>query len=466
MAVPARIALVALALLAGAAPVPAAAAGSDVVTPPVPQVGGGRVDPRLVERIRELLRPPAQGTAPVQEELAAQLAALGSGATATLFAFLTGAALESVGEVPAEIGWAAAQTDAPGWTSREDKIILEALTALPTPAVLGELERNALGDAPMQVRLVAMRVLERLGSADGLALWFDVLAEIEPIHEMRPYVSTPFEKALERMLLQDGRTFRELEPRLRHRDATELAIVARALGRAHRDEGLELFEPMLGRSTELDVLVLEQAAEIARTSNSGRIDEALVWLRPLLDAPDDATRGQAVRTLSELEDTVSVPDIIVRLEDQNRRVRVAARSGLERISGLKLGDEPGPWKLWFANQLRWLETEGARLTDQLDSSDMAEVVRALGALSQRRLFRDELVGPLTRVLQRPENEAVSAACAALAQLGSRRAVEPLLEVLRDPEERVRGSACNALRKLTGRDLPPDYDAWVGRFLRG
>jgi HEAT repeat protein len=97
---------------------------------------------------------------------------------------------------------------------------------------------------------------------------------------------------------------------------------------------------------------------------------------------------------------------------------------------------------------------------------MAEVVRALGALSQRRLFRDELVGPLTRVLQRPENEAVSAACAALAQLGSRRAVEPLLEVLRDPEERVRGSACNALRKLTGRDLPPDYDAWVGRFLRG
>lgn len=467
MRVPIRSACVALAFLAGAAPVrsgPPSAVRDDLARPH--GSSGGRIDPTLVARIREMLRPPEDGTAPVQEELSAALTALGTGATATLLGFLTGEALESVGETAAEIGWAAGQPDAPGWTSREDKIILEALAALPTQAVLDELARHALGDKPMALRLVAMRVVERIGSADGLALWFEVLDEVEPVHEMRPFVSGPFEKALGRMLTRDARTLRELEPRLRHRDPTELAIVARALGGTGKDDALELFEPMLGRTSELDVLVLEQAALIAGASNSGRIDDALVWLRPLLDASDDATRGQAVRTLAELEDTVSVPDIIVRLEDQNRRVRAAALTGLERISGLKLGEEPGPWKLWFASQMRWLETEGARLTDQLDSRDLAEVVRALGALGQRRLFRDELVGPLTRVLQRPENEAVTAACAALAQLGSRRAVEPLIDVLRDPEERVRGSACNALRKLTGRDLPPDYEAWVGRVLRG
>jgi HEAT repeat protein len=226
-----------------------------------------------------------------------------------------------------------------------------------------------------------------------------------------------------------------------------------------------VLERLAGRTAETDAAVLNEVAKIAENLYSVSPERCYPWIRPMLHGDDQRTRSRAIGTLVDLGDARSIPDFIEMLEDPARRVQASARQALEQFSGRKLGQETLPWNKWYSAQREWLETEALALREQIDSQDPAEVVAAVGALSQRRVFREELVEVLSNGLWREESEIVAATCLALGQLGSKRAAPYLLDALRDSEELVRNSAWSALKLLTAEDLPLEYAAWAQR-LRG
>jgi len=419
-----------------------------------------RVHPYFLRKVREILAPPTEGTVPVQEEIVGELAGLGAEAVPTLLAFLTGEVMLFEADQPAELGWAGSD-----WSSREDIVILDTLALLPSKRVLDEVRRMVGDNADYGVRMVAMRVLARVTSAGAFDVWHHVVSGIEPVMLMRAGDGGPIEEALTSILARDRSAYRALVRSVPELEPPLWPTVARAVGNAGQEAGLEVLERLAGRTPETDAAVLAEVAVIAEGLYSVSPDRCYSWIRPMLHADDQRTRSRAIATLVDLGDADSIPNFVDMLDDPARRVQRGARQALEQLSGRKLGQEPDAWDQWYTLQLRWLETEAVVLREKIDSHDPAEVVAAVGALSQRRVFREELVEMLANALGRKEAEIVAATCIALGQLGSKRAAPYLLDALRDPEDLVRDSAWRALKLLTDEDLPREYEVWARR-LRG
>jgi HEAT repeat protein len=147
-------------------------------------------------------------------------------------------------------------------------------------------------------------------------------------------------------------------------------------------------------------------------------------LREQLYDPDPDKRVEAIQTLGEAKDTVSVPRIAELLEDSVPVVRKAAA-----ISLGKMADQRAARPLAdFYNR------------EQVEDLQMA-ALQSLVHLSTYSI--DPLIGLLGSI--RPVVRA--GAARALGKLGAKRAVDPLIALLRDRNTDVRIDAIYALRHI-------------------
>lgn len=329
-------------------------------------------------------------------------------------------------------------------------------------AVVAALEGHVAGERDTGRLLAAVRVLEGLGSAEGLGLLFAAAARCGDLALRSPRVRRPVRAALAAILTRDPEACRALEPQLGGLEGELAILLVDALGTSDAPQALGLFPPLLRSEPELDLLLLEAIADLGSRYPWGLRDtayEPAALVRPFLVEDDWRQRRAAAVALARLHDRESFPDLIHLLEDGHPAVRRAALWALQAMAG-----NPGllyaeDWLDWYGRQEEWWGGEALELEARLEAGEPGPVLDAMRTLATRPLYRHEVAETLALAARDMPPELAVVACASLRTLQSRRAVPDLVALLFEGEEPVRQAAWQTLRALTGEELPLDPQRW-------
>jgi HEAT repeat protein len=395
----------------------------------------------------------------VHEEVVAELVALGRDAAPTLFAYLTGT-IEGpepdYSEPPPDEVADPALLDRE--LPREDRLLLDALAALPPESVVPQVTSASLRSS-VDVKLVGVRVLGIVGGTSAVDAWLDLLLSLPPEQLGRVYVQTPSETALVEILRRDLGALPLLTARVKEVDARLLPGIVRSVGGARIARGVDVLLALLGRDGDLDRVLLAQIARLAEDTLGTLSEDQLTWIRPFATDDDWLVRREALGALGRLHDFRSHELFFTLLADEQRLVAQTAGWSLRRITGQDFGADVDAWRAWFEQELGWFDDEGARWTRVLEDSDPGRVMEAVGHLTHHPLFRHEVCASLVPLLQHKSPVVVTGVIDVLGNLGSRAAVPALVALLAGHDESVRTSAWDALVKLTGEKLPKEAGAW-------
>lgn len=417
-----------------------------------------RTDSPRVRAALEILDPPRLRGLTV-EEAAIEIGNLGESSIQGLFAILAGSL-----EGPA---FESGLQDDPsrGPVPSEDAIVLRALKRMSPSAVAAQVALQATGDAGIDVRRVALRVLGEVCGADGVDAWFAILAEVEPVHLSRAYFQGPCEEALGRMLARDPEGFARVAAGTKDvRDELFDRIVA-GCAASGRPRAVDVLVAALGRDTARDLGLLRHIGKLGSEALGTISEEGLSWVRPYLDDDDPRVRREACIALGRLGDFRAHAALVAKLEDADRPTARAAQWALVALSGRSIESDAQDWTAYFDGEIEWYEREGAGIVAKLASEDASECLAAARGFVEHPLFRHDAAAEIGALLDRADPVIVAGACAALGALGSRVAIDPLLRALARPEPEVSTAAWHALRTLTGLTLPADHDEWRA-VLRG
>jgi HEAT repeat protein len=343
-------------------------------------------------------------------------------------------------------------------SSPQREILLLALAELPSPQVLsGGFERLALSQEPA-VRRLMLDVLQVAGAAAHLAE-LDELALGEGEALPRPELEESFQAALAGILRRDPRAYDQLATF--HRDAPEpLAdAIVRAVGDAGDTRGLSFLEHAITFRTSQLSLCASQVKRLGRSGDRQRDADLAQRLRWAVD-PD---RPEACRALflalGELRDSEAVPILIEFLSSADAGLAGNAHWALRRITDLEFPPLPERWSSWYESELEWFVREQDFVLRDLHSGSLSAATAAVRAISERRLWREELADELLSALQRPRTQLRAPICRALERLGVQSAAEGLVDMLDDGDPASVQAALRALTALTGRELPADSMTW-------
>jgi HEAT repeat protein len=177
-------------------------------------------------------------------------------------------------------------------------------------------------------------------------------------------------------------------------------------------------------------------------------------LRAMLNDPQAEVRQAAADSLDAIEAVADLDQLLQRLQQGERRERIAAAYALERVNAAKIypplldalkSDDPD-LRLVVVKVLgtkRHPKTLAAlvKMLDDPESGIQAETARVLAGFSDRRL--PEYLAPLLRW----EEEIALAAIETLGALAFPEGEGPLLGALRDQRTVVRAKAAEMLGKL-------------------
>lgn len=241
--------------------------------------------------------------------------------------------------------------------------------------------------------------------------------------------------------------------------------IVRAAGRAPSTETLDFLLWVLSEKPELDLLILAELGRVTITSGSQPTIELERRVDSFLSSTRSALRREAALVAGRLELFNSVPRLIGLLSDENGGVADNALWALERITNERLGLGPERWSRWHRRELAWWSLEARTAFEALRSSDPTEISRGLRQLSGHNHFRHAISEEIALVLNCEEGFLVAQACAALCALRSPVALEPLRQALLHDSKSAPLAAWEALKALTGRDLPPNPEAWAQAEVR-
>lgn len=411
-----------------------------------------RTDTPLVRAALEILDPPRLRGQTV-EEAAIELGQLGEGAIQSLFAILAG----TLDGPP----FTSTLEDDPsrGSVPNEDAIVLRALKRMSPSAVASQVALQATGEAGIDVRRVALRVLGEVCGADGVDAWFAILSEVESVHLTRAYFQGPCEEALGRMLARDPDGFVRVAARTKDaRDELFDRIVA-GCAASGRPRAVDVLVAALGRDTRRDLGLLRHIGALGSDALGTISEEGLSWVRPYLDDEDPRVRREACVALGRLGDFRAHAALVARLSDADRPTTRAAHWALVALSGRSIERDAQAWSAYFDAEMDWYERTGAGHVAALASDDAHACLAAAGTLVEHPLFRHDSAAAIGALVDRADPVIAAGACAALGALDSRVALDPLLRALARPEEEVSIAAWQSLRRLTDLALPRDPDEW-------
>lgn len=205
------------------------------------------------------------------------------------------------------------------------------------------------------------------------------------------------------------------------------ALVA-ALGESRTPQGLALLVELLssGTSNASDaVAAIATAAQGLAPPFDPNVGDAVRWT---LERETPGTFRQAVICVGWLEDERSAALLLGHLEHPSAGVRADALWSLRRITGTRLEGDPERWRRWLDAEERWRAEQLPALLSELETGQPAELAKALNEILRHSFPRHEIARELASRLERLDGAAFTAACDALAVLGSRAAVPALLEL--------------------------------------
>ena len=169
-------------------------------------------------------------------------------------------------------------------------------------------------------------------------------------------------------------------------------------------------------------------------------------VREYLYGADMQVVRAAALAAGSLEDSAAVGALIELLGHDSTPLRQAAHHALKQATGLGFTPNRERWTSWYATETAWFERKAPRVVRKLSDHDPLVVIATLRELASHRFQRPETVELVQASLGHSDPRVRRAACTALWQLGSRRAVPGLVACT---DDRDAGVAAEARRALTG-----------------
>lgn len=336
--------------------------------------------------------------------------------------------------------------------------VLSALVYEPADALRAYLEQRA-GSAPSEEeRCAALSILAYCAGADDLKLCIAFASPAAGAAGVPRARRLAFEETLAQSLRRAPEGAAVLAGLLPRIDPSLAAPVVRLLAADRSPETLALLANLLGRTEGSDTLLLAEIAGQGRALAGVADESVLARVRPYLAGTDRYGLILAVQAVAALEDTASVGKLIALLSHDDPSVGAAAETALTALVQKHCRGAEA-WERWHEAELAWWSEEGPRVLGELEATEPAVAIAALRALAEHRLYRQECAQAIAGVLWRPEPDLVLAACSALGDLKSARALPELLQLLEHGDEPLARAAASALRAVTGLALPADAALW-------
>jgi len=389
--------------------------------------GAGRAagaDGSRAERIADVLQRRAPETR-THEELVHGLALLGPELIPLWRRWLVGEGVEEVflpgGEFQPEL-WAVAPEEA-------GTLALATLAVLPPEAVLAECEHGLLRDGPGPSELLAIfRVLETLGSARGLSLYWKLVERLGSDVVELPRYRAAADAALSSILARDRAVWAPLAQRLARPDALEAELFLGAARAASRPEAYELVLALLDGSGELPRFAALEALASLERDHPWRFEPELVqrlaraW-KAL--APEELV--PALQLLGASEDPRALAPLRGHLADLDPLLATAAARALAELGGVDFARDEEDWQRWEAREFQWWSEEYEVALERLDG-DVGGAAATFAELAAHPLFRREIAQAVGARLLRLEPPVQKLAAAFLLGLRTRAALPALVRL--------------------------------------
>jgi hypothetical protein len=280
----------------------------------------------------------------------------------------------------------------------------------------------------------------------------------------RTPVQLELERSLAAGLARDPACAVELGARIDELPPELLPAVARGIGCRLRPAGVPLLERLLGRSVELDQIVLAELAGADPRHRQELREQLAARLGAYLAHAEVRLRMQAALSLGRLHDFASVPRLIAMLDEQGAPAQ-AALHALQLLSGGSTRVEAGNWREWHRAESAWLEDVLPLIEPEVRAVNPRRPAAALRELERHAHLRDEIAPLVITALDHADPAVVTRACGLAARGGCDAALAALVRLLEQGDEGVRPAAHEALRSISGLDGPLDA-AWWQAWLHG
>jgi len=384
------------------------------------------------------------------ERLGKQLVGLGAAALPELFDALTTSRLPANREF--------SENDH-RLTNRQEQAVFEGLVAFGRTPLRQFIEDKLEEELDRDERLVALRILARVGRANELVLAAKIAEPPAGQSEADTSLRTVFEDVVRSVLSRDRRGYSVIKQQILQCHSAIASSIVRAVSDVGTPAGMLTLADLLGYEARLDKLLLVHIGLMAQKVPHPIDSRVLDTIRPFLESEDFEVSREAVLAVGRLEDFDSIEPLIGLLESEDSHIAEAAHWSLMEVTGLNFEPSPERWRFWLQTERHWLENDAPALYERLHSRDAGEVFSALNELSRRRFHRDEIAKEIEQLLWHESPATRRLACLALGQLGAPTAMPALVDTLGDPEPTVSRNAWLALRAITGRDLPSDASGW-------
>lgn len=385
----------------------------------------------------------------VLEDVAAELAGYGAKAIQAYFAILAGTV-----DGPTKEGARRPAADA----LDPNEVLLAALARM-NPTDVAVHVAVAAADADLDVRIVALRVLESVGADGAMSAWIDITERIETVHFERAYVAGPLEGSLAAVLARDPSGFTGLAARFEKLDTKLVPTVLRAVAASRRSQGLPFLMHLLGRRSERDLVLIPSIARLVEETSGDLSEEDLTWLRPFALDEDWRIRREALLALGRVGDWKSHATLVAALSDTQRLVQQAAYWSLARLSKADFGYDAAAWSAWFEAEIAWYEAQASRCMSSIESADPVAILDGAREFAAHELFRHDAARAVSQACTFSDAEIAKQVCRVLSNLASPAGCQGLLEALASEDASVREAARDSLAAITRLEIEPDATAW-------
>lgn len=416
-------------------------------------------DQGALRRVCAELAPPADGQPLDEAALVERIARIGPAGLDACVALLCGEA-----EGPEVAAGTMDGAIHPAAIEGQERILRSAIARFAPAHQLECLIQRGAG-APLDVRLVLIRLLGETTHPRAAQEIVRLCQEIEEIHLHRDYVTGGIEAALSARIAANPLALTELRRYFSKQPLPLNALLVRAIAQVEGTPSLELLSDLLGRDEQLDPLLM---SSLGRLTASGRMvldDTVLRRARSAVGSERSEVRCAALELLGTQGDERDAEVLIENLECDDALTEQTARRALARMSGVDLGADKQPWSDWLDSESVWIANDYEATLFAIQSSGRSEALTALRALEHHPLVWRRCAEPLGAALEGTQDaERAAALVSTIVVCGARGALPSLIDELEREDSARRTRALAGLKALTALDLGEDPSAWRDALL--
>lgn len=395
---------------------------------------------------------------PVREEVVQQIIKLGPNVVPIVLQILIGK-LEAPPNTPNLPKYQRTALESASAVEYREQVLFAVLAAMPADSVLESIALAAVENIDAGSELVALRALASVRDLRAVDLWLKIAGEAKTERFATEKARRLASAALANLLHGTQGSYRRVNRILANQPRHVGALLAQAVESTADLQSIGILIRLLGRCDYPDGEIVRAIAKLARSPYLPVREDDFERLRAFLDDANARMRADTAVALGGLCDPGACPKLLEMLADSELMIRASARSALERMSRVRLGDSAEDWKSWYESEREWQATRLTEMVPWLSSADDLRMSLARDEIARHPLFRHELASEIAPLSADKRAEVAVSACQMLGSLDSLVGVAYLVQALDGRPAGVHRAAWTALKSVSNRVLPPISASW-------